>query len=212
MFGVRVISFEGCIGSGKTSLTNYFSHGLNYHKIIEDFNANPFLEEFYKGLDVRLQAEIVFLLIHYTQLKKAMGCNQGHPVIIADFSIEKDLVFARLNLSSSELRLFESLYEHVVREVGISDTVVYLNVSQKVLRRRIFQRGREYEVKTEPEYFARYNETLQDYFETQSQSKVHLVNADDLVLEPDDPKVSLIRQIILGIGAEPAVSVKPASN
>ena len=46
---MKTIAFEGCIGAGKTSLVNYFSHEFGCGKILEDYEANPFLAEFYKG-------------------------------------------------------------------------------------------------------------------------------------------------------------------
>ena len=44
---MKIISFEGGIGAGKTSLTNYFSKVMKVEKILEDYSVVPFLEEYY---------------------------------------------------------------------------------------------------------------------------------------------------------------------
>jgi len=83
----KIISFEGCVGAGKTSLTNFFSHDLKVGKILEEYKKNPFLREFYEtDLNINLESELTFLLIHYSQLKKAIVDCQAH----AEFSIPAD--------------------------------------------------------------------------------------------------------------------------
>lgn len=194
----KIVSFEGCVGAGKTSLANYFSYELKIEKVLEEYERNPFLKEFYEGLDVNLETESTFLLIHHSQLKKAIrSCKDIF--ILADFSIEKDLVYARLNLNNKELNVFENIYNYVIQEVGIPHAVIYIDLSSKVLRRRIFQRGRPYEINADIEYFKEYNDKVKEYFKNESKSKVYFFNVDDLEFDPDSEKLSQIRTAALKI-------------
>ena len=194
---VRVISFEGCVGAGKTSLTNYFSYEFKMTKILEEYDRNPFLKEFYEQRsNVNLETEITFLLIHYSQLKKAIE-NCPDPFILADFSVEKDLVYARLNLNKEELRVFENVYNYVIKQVGVPHMTIYIDLSLKVLRRRIFQRGRPYEMNTDLNYFKEYNDKVKEYFKNKAQSKVFFLDVDDLELDPDNKKLNQIKDKIL---------------
>ncbi len=199
---VKIISFEGCVGAGKTSLTNYFSHELKAGKIIEEYEANPFLKKFYEGnSNINLETEITFLMIHYSQLKNAIkDCRYNF--IIADFSIEKDLVYAKLNLNKEDLRIFEDIYDYVIEQVGIPYIVFYVDLSLKILKRRIFQRGRSYEINADPEYFKQYNDKVKEYFKKEAKSKTYFFDVDDLDIDPDNRKLSQIRDRILEVTAD----------
>jgi len=197
---VKIISFEGCVGSGKTSLTNYFSSEFNFGKILEEYEKNPFLKEFYEeDMDINLETEITFLLIHYYQFKKLLEKSQNIEYIISDVSIEKDLVYARLNLTGNQLEIFENVYNFVIQKIGVPYFVIYLDLSLKIIKRRIFQRGRPYELSVDPEYFKEYNDKVKQYFKNHSECDTYFVNVDDLELDPDNPKLCNIRDKILEI-------------
>jgi len=194
----KLISIEGCVGAGKTSLTNYLSHELKIGKVLEQYDRNPFLKEFYEGLEVNLETEVTFLLIHHSQLKKAIrSCKDAF--ILADFSIEKDLVYARLNLHNKELQIFENTYNYVVQQVGIPHVVIYIDLSSEVLRRRIFQRGRLYEINADVTYFKEYSDKVREYFKNESKSELYFLDVDDLNFDPDNDKLSQIRNTILDV-------------
>ena len=194
----KIISFEGCVGAGKTSLTNFFSHDLKFGKILEEYKKNPFLREFYEtDLNINLESELTFLLIHYSQLKAAADCQDAF--MIADFTIEKDLVYAKLNLNKEELEIFETVYDYVIQKVGLPCAVIYIDLPLKILKRRIFQRGRPYEMSVEPMYFKEYNDRVKEYFKNESQSKVYFFDVDDLELDPEDKKLRRIRDKIIEV-------------
>ncbi|TKJ27732.1 MAG: hypothetical protein CEE42_00735 [Promethearchaeota archaeon Loki_b31] len=194
---VKLISFEGGIGSGKTSLTNYFSRELKIGKILEKYNINPFLKRFYSGdLSINFETEVTFLLIHFTQLKDSIK-NCQNSFLIADFSIEKDLVFAELNLKDEELKIFKNLYDYIIRKVGIPYLVIYLDLSIEILKRRILQRGREYEKNADPGYFMDFHEKIKNFFKFMTKSKIWFINVDELELNVDNPKLKQIRTKII---------------
>lgn len=196
---MTLISFEGSIGAGKTSLTNFFSHDLKCQKVLEDFEANPFLGRFYEqygNQDVNFETEISFLPIHYYQIRRALEEHKGN-LILMDFSIEKDLVYASMNLQGKKLSVFENVYNYVIGEIGIPNLVIYIEVSPRVLRRRIFQRGRSYEMSADLDYFEKYNKENKRFFLKEARSEVISFNVDELLLEPDDPMILEIREAIL---------------
>ena len=193
---MRLISFEGCIGSGKTTLANYFAYEFRTKKLLEDYSQNPFLQKFYQG-NVDLETEICFLMIHYYQIRTATDSFKDH-LIFSDFSIEKDLVYARMNLEGEELAVFEKAYHYIIDRIVLPSLVIYLDVSNQVLKRRIFQRGRDFELNADLKYFNRFSEHNRRYFLNESQSKVLHYNVDDLVLDPADNTLSKIREAIKG--------------
>jgi len=193
---MKIISFEGSIGAGKTSLTNFFCHEFKCNKLCEEYEINPFLKKFYEKQDVNFETEITFLLIHYYQIRNALQ-NATNDLMFMDFSIEKDLAYARMNLKGKQLTLFENIFDHVIEDVGFSDLVIYIEISPKVLRRRIFQRGRPYELSADFSYFEKYHNANKSYFLNESKSEVNFLNVDNLVLESEDSTINQIRQAIL---------------
>ncbi|MGC1120009.1 MAG: deoxynucleoside kinase [Candidatus Methanofastidiosia archaeon] len=107
---MRIISFEGCVAAGKTSLTNHFSDKLKLGKVLEDYEKNPFLEESYRGVDVNLETEITFLLILYSQVRRATKLYGGNEFVLCDFSIESNLIHAELSLNKEQLELFSTAF------------------------------------------------------------------------------------------------------
>lgn len=186
----KIVSIEGCIGAGKTSLVNFLSDELGAEKMLEHAYQNPFIDEFYSGANVKLETELTFLLLHYSLLKKA---KQKDSLILADFSIEKDLVFARLNLIQSELEIFRNVYDFVIDSVGIPDLVIFLDIPIEVLIERIKLRGRYYEADVDPEYFRKYFDQLKSYFKTESKSNILTVDGNSIELVNSN---RIIKQIV----------------
>ncbi len=186
----KIVSVEGCMGAGKTTLVNFLSDELGVEKILEQAYQNPFIDEFYSGANVKLETELTFLLQHYSLLKKA---RQKDSLVLADFSIEKDLVFARLNLTQDEFRIFRNVYDFVVDSVGTSDMVIFLEVPIEVLFERVRLRGRPYEVNIDPIYFRDYGNRINSYFAYESNCKVLMIDGYDLELVPSN---RIIKQIV----------------
>ncbi len=202
---MKIISFEGSIGAGKTSLTNFFSHEFKCQKVLEDFESNPFLNKFYEQYghqDVNFETEITFLLIHYYQIRKALD-EKTDNLIFMDFSIEKDFVYAKMNLRGKKLAIFENIYSYIIRQIGFPDLVIHIEVSPRILKRRIFQRGRSYELDADLNYFKKYDKANKTFFLKEARSEVISFNVDDLVLEPDDPKLIQMRERILKMAETP---------
>jgi len=191
----KIVSVEGCMGAGKTTLVNFLSDELGVEKILEQTYQNPFIDEFYSGANVRLETELTFLLQHYSLLKKA---RRKDSLVLADFSIEKDLVFARRNLTQDEFRIFRNIYDFVVDSVGTSDMVIFLEVPIEVLLERVRLRGRSYEVNIDPIYFRDYGNRIKAYFTYESKMKVLMVDESDLALDSSNIK---FRKIVHAVQA-----------
>jgi len=189
----KIVSIEGCMGAGKTTLVNFLSDELGVEKILEQAYQNQFIDEFYSGANVKLETELTFLLQHYSLLKKA---RQKDGLVLADFSIEKDLVFARLNLTQDEFRIFRNVYDFVVDSVGTSDMVIFLEVPIEVLFERVRLRGRPYEVNIDPAYFRDYGDRIKSYFAYESNSKVLTIDERELELVPTNFQLTQIRNVI----------------
>src|SRR5437667_549317 len=127
------IAVEGPIGVGKTSFVELLSTHLHATKIMEDIN-NPFLKDFYRDTSgAAFQAQLFFLLTRYQQQQKLAQGDLFQQTIICDYIFPKDKIFAYLNLSDSELMIYEKLYGLLESSVPKPDLVIYLQATPDVL-------------------------------------------------------------------------------
>ncbi|PVV17182.1 MAG: hypothetical protein B6D74_18635 [gamma proteobacterium symbiont of Ctena orbiculata] len=100
--------------------------------------------------------------------------------LIADFMLEKDRLFAQINLDADEMRLYEQVYEHLTLEAPLPDLVVYLQAPVDVLMKRIKRRSRPVERKIEPGYLQQLCDAYADFFHYYDRSPLLIVNAAEI--------------------------------
>lgn len=192
----RHIAVEGPIGVGKTSLVELLAQRFEGVKVLEDVQ-NPFLEPFYRGRPgAAFQVQVFFLLSRYQQHVDIAQRDLFTRLVVADYSMPKDWLFARINLDDEEFRLYDRLYQVLAARLPSPDLVIYLEARVDTCLHRIRLRGREYERSIDPEYLRRLKEAYNTYFFRYNQSPLLVVNTDeiDFVNNPQDFE-NLIQQI-----------------
>jgi deoxyadenosine/deoxycytidine kinase len=174
------IAVEGPVGVGKTALVDLMVERLGAEKINEVDN-NPFLESFYEGEDeAAFLTQLFFLLSRYQQQRKLRQKPLFDRLTIADYLFDKDRIFAYVNLSDSELMLYERLYTILSREVLKPDLVIYLQADTPVLVKRIRARGRDFERRISEEYLKALNDAYNNYFFNYNQTPLLVVNTSEI--------------------------------
>ncbi|MCB1675255.1 MAG: deoxynucleoside kinase [Halioglobus sp.] len=174
---------EGPIGVGKTTLAKKLAASFNYDTLLEDAEENPFLEKFYRNRRQAALATQLFFLFQRTQ--KIQDMRQADifaPVRVADFLIEKDPLFARLNLDCDEYQLYQRIYRQLTIDAPRPDLVIYLQASTDVLLARIDNRGLAYEQAIERDYLERLNEVYSEFFLYYDGAPLLIVNASEIDL------------------------------
>lgn len=177
----RYIAIEGVIGVGKTSLARLLAERLNARLLLEEPDANPFLEDFYK--DPRryaFQTQMFFLVSRYQELKEMRQPDLFHDAVVSDYLFQKDRIFANINLSDRELMLYDKVAPLLEQEIPAPDLVVYLQSSPEVIRSRIQQRGRHYEKSMDPNYTATLAEAYNYFFFHYREAPLLVVNTNDM--------------------------------
>jgi deoxyguanosine kinase len=198
------LALDGVIGVGKTSLARLLQPTFGAQVLLEVFEENPFLSDFY-GDRARyaFQTQIFFLLSRYHQQRQAPELLQQGS-LIADYTFAKDALFAGINLSGDELVLYTRLHTALADKVVKPDLVVYLRAPTPVLLDRIARRGRPYEQHMDPEYIATLNRAYDAFFAEPGPSPVLTIECQDLdfVNSPEDLRCVAERiQAALGDGA-----------
>jgi deoxyguanosine kinase len=153
------IAVEGPIAVGKTTLANRLADTFNYQALLERTGENPFLERFYQNRNEAALATQLFFLFQRAQQIQDMRQNDiFEPVRVADFLIEKDPLFARINLDADEYLLYEKVFKQMTIDAPQPDLVIYLQASTDILLRRIENRGTHYEQHISRSYLEALNE------------------------------------------------------
>ncbi len=175
----RFIAVEGPIRVGKTSLANILADRLHATRL-RDVEDNPFLEGFYRDKPgASFQTQFYFLLERYKQLKALDLSASAHRTIISDYIFEKDQIFAYLNLSDAELRLYDEYYALLAENVPIPDLVIYLQAKPETLKKRIAKKNVAMEEQISDEYVEEIVRAYEHFF-------FHYKSSDLLVIETSE--------------------------
>ncbi|NCO69474.1 MAG: deoxynucleoside kinase [Acidobacteria bacterium] len=192
----RHIAIEGPIGVGKTSLVDRLAARFEGVRILEDVQ-NPFLDPFYKGkAGAAFQVQIFFLLSRHQQHVELAQAELFTRLVVSDYTMEKDRIFARLNLDDEEFRLYDRLYAMLTSRLPKPDLVVYLEAGVETCVKRIKMRGREFERNMDAGYLKRLKEAYNTFFFRYSDTPLLVVNTDEIdFVNNQDDFDNLVRQI-----------------
>jgi deoxyguanosine kinase len=196
------IAIEGVIGVGKTSLARLLQPSFHAELLLEVFEENPFLSDFYSDrARYALQTELFFLLSRYHQQKDVPEMLERGPVI-ADFTFAKSALFASRNLGGDEWALYQRLNDALAEKVPAPDLMVYLQAPTETLMERITRRGRTYERNMEWAYIEELRRAYDEFFARYTAGPVLVVDAAPLnfVDDPNDLKLVTERiRVMLGL-------------
>jgi deoxyadenosine/deoxycytidine kinase len=145
------VAFEGPIGAGKTTLAQLYADQINARIVLEDFDSNPFLAEFYGNKERwRLAMQLWFLSDRHSRLSELLR-SSATPVV-ADHTMATDGIFAQLLLDGRDLELYKRISLGLSNTVPEPDIVVLVDARNEVLLERIAQRGRPYETVVDSQY------------------------------------------------------------
>lgn len=194
---IRHIAIEGVIGAGKTTLSSMLGERLNAKVVLEKFEENPFLKDFYHDPDrYAFQTQIFFLLTRYKQQQELVQADLFHRFLVTDYIFEKDKIFAYLNLEDEELKLYETLVGSIQHNVAVPDVVVYLQSSVPRLMQNIKFRARPYEVEMAEQYIRDLNEAYNYFFFRFKSSPLLIVNAAEMdFVQNEEQFEDLVRAI-----------------
>ena len=159
------ITIEGNIGAGKTTLAHLLSKHFNARLILEQFADNPFLSKFYENPNqYAFPLELFFMAERYKQLKELVHTkDMFQSVTIADYMFSKCLLFAKVNLSEEEFRLYHKLFDIIFQQLVQPDLLIYLHVPVNKLQMNIRKRNRPYEQSIADEYLFNIQQTYTNY-------------------------------------------------
>jgi|TARA_B100000035_G_C20978982_1_gene544530 deoxyadenosine/deoxycytidine kinase len=206
------VAIEGVIGVGKTSLAHLLEERLNAKLVMEKFDENPFLADFYLDPErYAFQTQLFFLLSRYRQQQELRQTEVFHKLVISDYMFVKDRLFASLNLDDKEMSLYDSVAKILEKNILNPDLVIYLQAETPKLMERITLRGRDFEKNMSPDYIDALNQVYNEYFFRYQESPLLIINTNDIDFvhneEDLEEVIRYIRQPVSG-----TKFFNPASN
>jgi deoxyadenosine/deoxycytidine kinase len=192
------IVIEGPIGCGKTTLAKMLANKFPVDYLSEKADSNPFLPRFYQDVQrYALPTQLFFLFQRASQIADLAQRDMFAKPIVADFFLEKDPIFARLNLDDEEYALYHQIYQHLQLKAPKPDLVIYLQTPVDSLMERIEERNVNYELDIPREYVERLADAYSEFFHIYDASPVLIVNNEKLnILKNPDALDLLISRIL----------------
>jgi deoxyguanosine kinase len=188
------IAIEGVIGVGKTTLARLLQPAFQSALVLEVFEENPFLSDFYGDRQrYAFQTQIFFLLSRYYQQRRSVPeiLKRGDP-LITDYTFAKDALFARINLIGDELDMYYRVHDALAEKIPLPNLIVYLRADTNVLMQRIASRDRPYERNMEREYIDQLNHAYDAFF---IENQARNVAGNVAVLNLDTNELDYIRRV-----------------
>ncbi|PZP48484.1 MAG: deoxynucleoside kinase [Pseudopedobacter saltans] len=172
----RLITVEGNIGAGKTTLSSILAERLNARLVLESFADNPFLPKFYADPSrYGFQLELFFMAERFKQLQGLQNVELFKQVTVSDYIFIKSLLFAKVTLDEDEYRLYQRLFYTINQQLAQPDILIYLHAPVSKLQQNIKNRNRSYEQSIPDDYLKSIEETYLTYI---GQDKIRTLVVD----------------------------------
>ena len=183
----RYVVVEGPIGAGKTSFARALASHLRGDCLLEEPEANPFLAKFYEDIPrYAFATQLHFLFQRADQVRLLAQLDLFQRATVADFLLDKDALFARLNLTDPEFALYQKIFSFLAPQAAVPDLVIYLQAPVATLAERVARRGISYERGLTEHYLARLAAAYTRFFHGYDAAPLLIVNSEHLnfVAEP----------------------------
>ena len=196
----RYLVVEGPIGAGKTTLAERLAARLSADLVLERPAENPFLARFYQDMArYALPTQLFFLFQRARMIEPLKQPDMFARPAVADFLLDKDLLFARVTLSGDEFALYQKIYDALRPQAPAPDLVIYLQAQPSVLVERVRRRAAGFERGISEEYLALLADSYARFFYHYAATPLLIVNSENLNFVERDADFELLVSHVRGM-------------
>jgi deoxyadenosine/deoxycytidine kinase/NTP pyrophosphatase (non-canonical NTP hydrolase) len=179
-----------------------FQREIGAQLVLEVFEENPFLSDFYTDrARYAFQTQIFFLLSRYHQQRQLATIARP---LISDYMFEKDRLFAQVNLAGDELDTYYSVQEALAENICVPDLVVFLRADTDTLMNRIATRDRPYERNMEAVYIDSLRRAYEQFFGSYQAAPVLVIDTTEVdFVQNGEDRDAMSRRIRGALGEGP---------
>lgn len=178
----NIICIEGVVGAGKTTLGEILADELSVEFFKEPYIENPFLNDFYSDKTrFSLLSQMYFLNKRIDIIEESNKFKR----CIVDRSIYGDYIFAKMHYNNSfmtknEFSLYNSFWDKLIKSREVPLLIIYLEISLDNAIKKIKERGRDFEIDVDREYWNSLNKEYSTFFSNYTDSRVLKINIDNM--------------------------------
>jgi len=192
----RLITIEGNIGAGKTTLSTLLAKQLDARLVLEEFSDNPFLPKFYADPErYGFPLELFFMAERFKQLNSLLEPDMFHQVTVSDYLFIKCLLFAKVTLAEQEYQLYKRLFDIIHQQLIFPDILIYLQAPVDKLQSNIHKRNRSYEQQIPDDYLQSIQQSYLSYIQ-QRQGITLMVDASNANFLEDPRHLQVIMEAL----------------
>ncbi len=188
---------EGVIGVGKTTLVHQLTRHLKARAVLEEFEENPFLPDFYRDRRAfALSTQLFFLMSRFRQQEVLAQGDLFRARTVSDYLFDKDRIFATLTLDEHELGIHDRLFDVLRTQVPEPDLVIHLFADDRTVMRRIMERGRAYELNMDPAYIEQLTRAYREFLRGWDRCPILHVDTQMIDFRQGSPALEQLVQMI----------------
>ena len=175
-----MIIIEGAMGVGKSTLQKKICENLDRsYMLVQDFEHNICLKDFYDGESCVLQKQMIFLFSDYHILASTLKKYPGK-IIVSDYSLERSAIMAKSYLTEYEYEsLFKPCYNYLMGKINAPHKMLLLlYASPEYIKENIKKRNRPMEQEIQLQFIHDKQKLLMDGMPQFSFDKVVRIDCD----------------------------------
>jgi deoxyadenosine/deoxycytidine kinase len=209
--GVGHIAIAGNMGVGKSTLTRVLAERLGATAHYETVDDHPYLERFYEDMPRwAFQSQFFFLSQAFSQHCEILASKQlavQDRTIYEHFHVFATSLYGQGLLTDDDFRVLRNHYDALAAVVPGPDLLIYLRASVPTLEHRIRIRDRGCETTVTSEYLADLDARYELWLENYDESRMLVVDTDDIDIFDADQRESLLELIETRLGERASLAV-----
>lgn len=191
-----MVTIEGIVGTGKSTLIKNLQKKLVLNIVEQDFEHNISLADSYINQEYIFEKQMIFLFSDYHLLFKNSRMNSPN-ITITDFSLERSEIMARLLITDEEyVKIFLPTYKYLLSKLDMRKMLIVMHGDIEKILFQIRKRNRLMEKNIEPGFLKIRQDQLLKNLNSFVYDKLIMLDIDVFDISNNDTINWLVQEIM----------------